>query len=158
MATATFGLSNANDVFTVDEQYYFAVDKYKWYCDLKSIKNTSNRYMILSRYIMELEGYDLTNKVVMHADGNIYNNTVKNLLVLDLACRNRLTTSRKRTNTSGYIGVSSSKSKKWISQLYFRKTKYYLGSYNTKIGAAKAYNAKLKSLPIPESCKVYNII
>lgn len=153
----TVRLSNSNKLFTIDGKHYPSVTRCKWYLGVKLIKDTRNNY-VLSRYIMELEGHNLKNKAVLYLDGNIYNNTVKNLLVLDLACRSRLTSTRKKTNTSGYIGVSITKSKKWASQIHFRGTKYYLGSFSTKTQAAKAYNEKLKTFPVPEECKVYNVI
>lgn len=149
-------LTNSDKFVVIDDKHYETIMQRTWFVVEKVIRSTNSPAIYsLARFILKLEGHNLAKKTVLHKDGDIYNNTVANLVILDLSGRNR--NRILSTNRSGYIGVCA-KGSRWISQIYFKNTKYYLGSYSTKEEAAKAFNEKLKSLPTPEECKIYNVI
>ena len=49
-----------------------------------------------------------------------------------------------KNNKSGIKGLYQKTNKKWVAQLTFKSKKYYLGTYNTKEDAIKAYNEAVK--------------
>lgn len=79
-------------------------------------------------------------KMVDHIDGNGLNNQKSNLR----ACTNteNIRNSRKRSdNTSGFKGVYRHKqNRKWCANIRVDGKLKYLGSFDSKLEAAKAYN------------------
>jgi hypothetical protein len=86
-------------------------------------------------------GYNL---VVNHKDLNRTNNNVNNLEIITMRENVNM---KHLKSTSKYIGVSfCSKSKKWISQIYFNKKHIYLGSFDNEKEAFIYYKNALKSI------------
>ncbi len=55
--------------------------------------------------------------------------------------QNALNRKKNINNSSGFKGVSWFKAvKKWRAQIQYKKIVYYLGSYEKRIDAARAYN------------------
>lgn len=79
-------------------------------------------------------------QIVDHIDGNTLNNQKGNLRFADRS-QNGCNSKPKKTNTSGYKGVSKNAAGKWIAQLTVRRTFHWIGSYTTKKEAAAAYDA-----------------
>jgi len=133
----------------IDDEDYPLVSQYKWYA--KNNGNTwyaatchrGNRNLQIQQLILGGRGYD-------HVDGDRLNNTRKNL--------RKATTQQNSWNRRKMINRDSSKYKgvqiqnnyrykiSWISRIYANGKQYYLGSFNTEIEAAKAYDAKALEL------------
>lgn len=76
-----------------------------------------------------------------HIDCNKSNNRLSNLR-LATKSENSFNTPLRRTNTSGFKGVTwSEKDKKWRAQATIDGKNHYLGDYKTKQEASDAYNA-----------------
>ena len=85
---------------------------------------------------------------VDHKDRTKDNNRWLNLLPANNSTNQRNTGIRK-TNTSGYKGVSYNKQKsKWIARITFRGVDTYIGAYQTREAAALARELKEKELNI----------
>ena len=64
-----------------------------------------DKAIFVHRIVMLLNGYDISDKIVDHIDGNKLNNVISNLRLVDLSlnARNR---GKCTNNTSGFVGVS----------------------------------------------------
>lgn len=131
----------------VDDEDFQELNKHKWYFHqgyaLRNIPNGFYKQKSLSmhRQIMKNpEGMEID-----HKDMNKLNNQKKNLRLCSLEqnIRNR---GIKKTNTSGYKGVSWNKSKgKWSSKIVFKRKQIHLGDFDDPENAAHAYdNAAVK--------------
>lgn len=77
---------------------------------------------------------------VDHIDGDGLNNLDDNLRIATRQ-QNRANSRKSRTNTSGFKGVSWSKSsKKWMAQIVVDGKRHYLGVFEHKERAAKAHD------------------
>jgi hypothetical protein len=84
---------------------------------------------------------DASKKCVDHINGNGLDNRKSNLRLCERH-ENALNRVINYNNVSGYKGVSWFKPiKKWRAQIQYKKVVYYLGCFNKRIDAAKAYNA-----------------
>lgn len=120
--------------FIVDADNIKSIDKYVW--GNKGGYVYSRYAGALHRIIMKASD----NMVVDHIDGNPLNNRKSNLRICTRPENSRNQRIRN-DNTSKYKGVSLDKSrKKWLGYIGVNGKKTYLGSYNTKEDAAKAYN------------------
>lgn len=80
-------------------------------------------------------------KYIDHIDINSLNNKIENLREITTS-QNLQNTPKRRTNTSGYKGVSWSKSsKKWTAQITINYKCRNLGRFDTKELAYEAYQA-----------------
>ena len=82
-----------------------------------------------------MEGY-WPEHVVEHRDRVKTNNKWSNLRHVTQAC-NVLNTGKRKDNKSGVIGVDQIKGK-WRAQIQYRKQKINIGTFSTKLEAAKA--------------------
>lgn len=138
---------------------YFIIDKY----NISKIKNyywyiSSNGYVLsvssrpekykngkvigLHRY---LKGLSDKNIVIDHINGDKLNNLESNLRIATYQLNNANSIISKN-NTSGYKGVRKTKNNKYWAYIKYNYKQIFLGSYNTKIEAAKAYNKKALEL------------
>lgn len=77
---------------------------------------------------------------VDHIDGNTSNNAIENLRIATRS-QNSSNRSKSKLNTSGIKGVYKvNNSSKWKVQICFNYHTYYLGTFDTKEQAIKAYN------------------
>jgi hypothetical protein len=80
-------------------------------------------------------------KVIDHIDNNKLNNSISNLQIIT----HRENISKDRNTKSGLTGVYKSH-KKYMATITINKKRYYLGVFETKEEAHKAYLQKLNSL------------
>jgi len=105
-------------------------------------KHAPVRTIWMHRVILDAPtGVDVT-----HLNGDGLDNRKRNLrtvTVVEKGARGRL----RRTNTSGYRGVSRhAQSGKWRAMLQHRGAKLHLGVFATREEAARAYDAKALAL------------
>ena len=97
------------------------------------VKLYGQQYLV-HRIIMALLGYNLTDMVVDHIDGDGYNNCTSNLRVITQA-ENRRNSRKRVDNTTEYTGLSYCEDQcRWIANWYEhgkRKTKtFYIINYS----------------------------
>lgn len=82
--------------------------------------------------------------VVDHINGKRDDNNLYNLQLIS----QRENCHKKRDNySSNYKGIYFHKaSNKWLSQIYIKGIKYYLGLFKTELEASEAYQNKLKQI------------
>jgi len=134
----------------VDGGDYKWLSKYKWclfakkkqrqeyaHCGLG--QNGCQYTVFMHRLILGLSFHD--GKMVDHKNHNGLDNRRINLRI----CTNRQNQGNSKIrsdNTSGFKGVVWHKRlKKWVSEICYKKKPIYLGSFESKIEAAKAYDA-----------------
>lgn len=82
-------------------------------------------------------------KDIDHIDTNKLNNRIENLRDCPSRSHNAANTHKQKNNTSGYKGVTKHKNKdKWQASLFYRGKRIYIGIYDCKLKAARAYNEK----------------
>lgn len=90
---------------------------------------------------------DPAEKLIDHIDQNKSNNNIKNLRLATHQTNKLNRDKPKRTNnTSKYKGVSFEKrTNKWTAKIQYKSKCYRLGTFETELDAAKAYDKKAKS-------------
>lgn len=134
--------------FIVDDQDQF-VQQYRWNARVKGRNIYINRKakikdnlvtIYLHREILNAQ----PGQIVDHIDGDTLNNRRSNLRLASYS-QNGANSTKRRANTSGYKGVTWDKHrKKWMAAIRVNYKRMYLGRFNTKEEAAKAYNDAAK--------------
>ena len=84
-------------------------------------------------------------QVVDHIDGDILNNSVKNLQIL--THRENIKKANRKQKSSNFIGVTWHKNRQlWRSYINVNKKQIHLGFYEQQKQAKLAYETKLKEL------------
>ncbi len=92
----------------------------------------------MHREILGLDHGD--RRQVDHINGDGLDNRKENLRICDTS-KNVINRSIGKINTSGYKGVNwRKKSKKWVARIGFNNKRIYLGDFNNKEDAARAYD------------------
>lgn len=125
----------------VDDQDYEYLMQWKWYYDIGyAARKPSTGKIWMHRLLC------VTNQQVDHIDGNRLNNRRNNLRSISIQ-DNKKNRFKSNLNTSGYKGVSWSKSaNKWLAQIQCDGQHYYIGIFKYKEDAAEAYNEKALEL------------
>jgi hypothetical protein len=132
-----------------DQEWRFLQDK-DLHLPSKSSKyaffHFEGKLVTLHKYVM----YRLKQEdklVIDHINLNSFDNRRSNLRVIGSSLNNQ--NSASRAKGSPYKGVTP-QGQKWRSNLNYKGTQYYLGSYETSILAACAYNAMATEIYAPE--------
>ncbi len=80
-----------------------------------------------------------------HINGDRLDNRRANLRVIT-PTQSRLNSAAKRTNTSGYKGVTLTSWGKWAAEIWPNSKHVLIGYFDDKVAAALAYDAKAKEL------------
>ena len=143
-----------NKYALVDDNDFEELNKFKWHAlkDENTFytgrkiwdKNTKKQKMItMHRVIMKTP----KGKETDHIDRNALNNQRSNLRIVTHS-QNQMNKGMGKNNTSGFKGVSWDKnSKKWQANIKENNKRLYLGLFETKEEAYKAY---------VEACKKYH--
>lgn len=139
-------LNNSVDSIFVSDEDYERVSKFKWCIDKNSsgimITQTVPPYQKIGRYVLCLEDPKLEPD---HKNRNVYDNQRTNLRV---ATRSQNGANRGLfiSNKSGVKGIYWHASRnKWRAQITVNSIGKYLGLFEHKIDAAKAYNKAAKA-------------
>jgi hypothetical protein len=139
-------LTNGKVALVSDEDYEW-LSKYKWrYHNGYAARTVRTKSGKRTTVLMHREIMNATNQEVDHIDGNKLNNTRENLRIATRLdnCRN---VNKKRTNTSGYKGVSFDKRRgKWRARIKVNYKEVWLGYFDNKHDAARMYNFWAKDL------------
>jgi len=126
-------------IFLIDKEDLIILGSDLWHMCGKYV--SSAKRGLLHKVIMGV-GQKIT---VDHKDGNTLDNRKSNLRICTPAdnTRNRMISIR---NTTGYKGVHKYRKNKFTASIKFNNKSYFLGVFDCKMDAAKAYNAKAKEL------------
>ncbi len=125
----------------VDDEDYERVSNHSW-CILKlkccyAQTRINKKTITLHRFLLNLTDSKIK---VDHIDGDGLNNQKSNLRIATTQ-QNNFNRKGESSNISGYKGVVfRSKQKRWLAQIRVNKQYFYLGTYDSKEDAAKAYN------------------
>jgi hypothetical protein len=133
-------------VAIVDDEDFEYLNQWKWHIHKQ---NRSNYYartviyinkkripVVMHRLLVKCDGY-----IIDHITGDGLDNRKCNIRVCTRS-ENPINRRVNINNLSGYKGVSWFKpEQKWRAQIQYRKIVYYLGCFEKRIDAAKAYNA-----------------
>lgn len=97
----------------------------------------NNTTVLIHRYLMNPK----KDEIVDHINNNTLDNRISNLRICDYS----LNSHNRRGRSGNYIGVSKS-GKHYSANIAKKGVQYRLGTYITKIDAAKAYDIKAREL------------
>lgn len=139
-------LLTKNQVALVDDDDFEKVSQYKWYAAKQKSKfraATKGGRLLMHRLIMDVTD---TKILVDHIDTNPLNNQKENLRLCSVAENNK---NRKafKNNKTNYKGVFyRADRKKFVANICVNKKQIRIGSYNTALEAANAYDSHVKKL------------
>ena len=134
----------------VDNEDYEILIQYTWnpivskYNDvIYTIAWINHKHVYMHRFIMQLHGNDIKNKMIDHEDHNGLNNQKENLRVCSNTDNQHNSNKKKNAKTSKYKGVSYHiKDKKYRARIMLNTKGIFIGNYDTEKEAALAYNEK----------------
>lgn len=135
-------LTNVEKLAIVDDDMYEYLSKWSWFLSTDGYAVRWNK--IGDKYKLIFMHREVANtqkgKITDHINRNKLDNRSENLRVCSHS-QNNSNTKIFSTNTSGYRGVSWNKNQeKWLVYVSFEGKNYYVGSFNNKEKAAKAWN------------------
>lgn len=125
----------------IDAEYAERFKKYKWRLGTNGRVETALKEKLVVRIQHIIMGMNPNMEILIdHIDGDPLNNRKSNLRFCTNA-ENTKNQRKKKNNTSGFKGVSWDKEKKkWAAQITVNQKKIWLGTFEDKVEAAKAYN------------------
>lgn len=129
-------LKNSKKYVLVDEKDYLLFKCFKWYLvnGYASLSHPKNGVVTLHRMIMKAK----KGQEVDHINGNRLDNTRSNLRFVTRS-QNIQNSRLRKTGMSGYRGVCYHYGK-WQTTIRFQKKTITVGTFQSKLQAAKAYN------------------
>lgn len=134
-----------NKYALVDDEDFERLNQYKWYAVKGkglwyASRHTSAKIDKARKVVWMHREVNNTPKEMEtdHIDGNGLNNQRKNLRAC-VHAQNGMNKGKNRSNTSGFKGVTQSSINRWKSQITVDNKNLYLGSFNSKLKAYKAY-------------------
>lgn len=136
----------------VDDENFEFLNQWNWhahkqgktyYAKRVTGKNYKVTMIHMHRVVM---GNPPPNIFVDHIDGNGLNNQKRNLRLCTKA-QNGMNRTKQANNTSGYKGVRRDKERnKWIAQIKINQKNRFIGRFDSREEAARAYDAKALEL------------
>lgn len=123
----------------VDDEDYDRVWFYPWrYDEGRGVTATVDKGVTISlgRFIMDTKD---PNIIIDHIDRDTFNNLRINLRECTYL-QNNYNRSKPKHNTSGFKGVTNRGKYGWEASIMLNGKTIYIGKYDTKEAAAKAYN------------------
>lgn len=132
-------ITSKNIRITIDEEYYDQLISFTWHInsDGYAVTQRQKQKIKMHRLIMDVNDPSIQ---IDHINGNKLDNRKANLRLCtnQQNCRN---VTKRTNNKSGYKGVVWHKaSNKWLAKITVNKIVKYLGIFENKDMAAKAYN------------------
>lgn len=131
-----------NKYTTIDLELVDEVSKYSWRLGRDGYVRTNVPDIIKKQRVVMLHhlvnGYPLFNFVTDHIDGNKLNNLRSNLRIVSNQ-QNIAKQKKRKDNTTGFRGVVR-RGNRYIAQIKVNSKQIYLGYFNNKEEAAKAYD------------------
>ena len=128
----------------VDKEDFERLNKFSWNVSSHGYVYTRDRkvFVYMHRLIMNTpKGFDTD-----HINGNKLDNRRSNLRVCNRS-ENNWNGSKKRTNKSGYKGVSwDKKAQKWLAKICKERQQIFVGYFNSPLEASKAYDKKAQDI------------
>jgi hypothetical protein len=129
----------------VDDIDYTLVSKYTWFVRIRKSERTpyacakvGDRHILMHKLIT---GYSVTD----HKNTNGLDNRRENLRV-GTNSTNKMNARKQRGHyTSIYKGVSLRKGR-WRAVIYLNRRQYHIGTFDSEIEAAKAYNVAASNI------------
>lgn len=136
--TMALVLTKKGETIVVDKDMLTELNEFSWYINKVGYAvNDSKPRKSMHRLIM---GYPKGN--IDHINGNKLDNRKSNLRFCNQS-QNTANASKRTTNKSGYKGVCwNKKYSKWEAYITVNYKHLFLGYFDDKIEAAKAYNKK----------------
>jgi hypothetical protein len=139
---------------TVDDEDYDILIQYKWHPHFE--KNSNNVYACSSiivnqkqteikmhRFLMQLHGHDIENKIIDHQDQNGINNQKENLRICTRLENSYNSKKPRNGKTSKYKGVYlHTTNNNFIAHIRANGKMTHIGSFDNEEDAAYAYNEK----------------
>lgn len=142
----TFNVFHKNSKYEViiDDEDFERVTKYNWFgwttprhTSMYVVGWVDHKTVRLHRFIMGAK----IGSIVDHSNGNALDNRKCNLRIATSKQNNQNAKKRRNSKTSKFKGVHYCNVWKiWKAQIQTNKKKLCLGSYNTELEAAKAYD------------------
>ena len=122
----------------VDDEDYEMLSQFAWHCN--------NGYARTVIYLHNLVVEPEEGKFIDHKNLDRLDNRKENLRLCDRS-QSQTNRSLQFNNTSGFRGVTKTRNgKKWRASVRKNNKKVYLGVFNSKEEAAKAYNKEAERL------------
>jgi hypothetical protein len=116
------------------KNYFYVINRKRKWQNGKQIGKSE--IILLHRFIMNVKN---SKKFVDHINHDGLDNQKHNLRICSLSQNTR--NQRKRLNTSStYKGVCAVKNNKWQAAIKFKNKNIHIGTFDTEIEAADAYN------------------
>ena len=122
----------------IDKEDLPLISKYNWYLHKWGNNEYAHSATFSGRSMHRLVLQAKPGQIIDHIDGNGLNNEKKNLRIVDHAINMQ---NRRPCGKSKYLGVYQDKGRsRWRATLTFNRKTVYLGTYDTEIEAAVAYD------------------